>query len=67
MERRLIMRGAYPVLSFDYDRHPGHAVGVGEILGRDRLPLELVTHGKAAVYARRIDAWWAHRAIPITS
>ncbi|MBW3089195.1 HipA domain-containing protein [Bifidobacterium miconisargentati] len=66
MERRLIMCGRHPVLAFDYDLRSAHAVGVGEILDRDRLPLELVTHGKDAVYARRVDAWWAHRAIPST-
>ncbi|GDZ75094.1 hypothetical protein MCC01989_03570 [Bifidobacteriaceae bacterium MCC01989] len=53
-------------MSFDYNRQSGHAVGVGEILDRNRLPLELVTHSKDAVYACRIDMWWAHRAIPST-
>ena len=66
MERRVIMCRTHPVLAFDYDRSAGRAVGVGEIVDRARLPLELVTHGKDSVYARRIDAWWSHRAIPAT-
>ena len=66
MERRILMCRSHPVMSFDYNRQSGHAVGVGEILDRNRLPLELVTHSKDAVYARRIDMWWAHRAIPST-
>lgn len=66
MERRVLMCRTRPVLAFDVDRRSGRASGVGEVLDRDRLPLELVTHGKEAVYARRIDAWWSHRAIPPT-
>ncbi|MBT1173167.1 hypothetical protein JS528_07345 [Bifidobacterium sp. MA2] len=66
MERRVIMCRTRPVLEFDYDRRSSYAVGVGTIIDHARLPLELITHGKDAVYARRIDAWWSHRAIPTT-
>ena len=31
-----------------------------------RLPLEFTTHGKSALYAKRIDEWWKFRAIPST-
>ncbi|KAB8289147.1 protein kinase [Bifidobacterium ramosum] len=66
MDRRVIMCRTHEVLLFDYDSRTGHAAGTGTILDHDRLPLELVTHGKDAVYAKRIDAWWRHRAIPST-
>lgn len=61
---RLVMCGPHPVLSFEYDDHVGTTVGSGRILDAARLPLELVTHGKPAVYAARIDMWWRRRAIP---
>lgn len=61
---RLLMCARRPVLSFDYDRRRACAVGTGTILDRARLPLELTTHGKSAVYAKRVDMWWRRRAIP---
>ncbi|KFI41918.1 HipA domain-containing protein [Bifidobacterium biavatii] len=66
MEQRLIMCREHPVVLFDYDRRTGHAAGVGTVLDRERLPLELITHGKEALFARQIDGWWTHRAIPST-
>lgn len=64
--RRVIMCRTRPVLEFDYDVTSGKAVGSGKILDLQRLPLELIAHGKPAVYASRIDAWWRDRAIPST-
>lgn len=66
VQERVIMCGPYPVLSFPFDQRTGRAAGTGTVLDRARLPLELTTHGKLAVYARRIDMWWRRRAIPST-
>ena len=66
MERRIIMCRRHPVLAFDYDPSSGKAVGSGRILDCSRLPLELISHGKPAIYAKSIDAWWRRRAIPPT-
>ncbi|NMM94318.1 toxin HipA [Bifidobacterium oedipodis] len=66
MVERLIMCGSRPVFSFEYDRSSGCARGTGTVLDTARLPREMITHGKPAVYARRIDEWWRHRAIPST-
>lgn len=56
MERRIIMCRRHPVLAFDYDPSSGKAVGSGRILDCSRLPLELISHGKPAIYAKSIDA-----------
>ena len=66
MERRIIMCRRHPVLAFDDDPSSGKAVGSGRILDCSRLPLELISHGKPAIYAKSIDAWWRRRAIPPT-
>ena len=66
MPRKLIMCGDHPVLAFEYDPESGRACSSGEVLDHDRLPLEFTTHGKSALYARRIDEWWRSRAIPST-
>ncbi len=66
VERRIIMCRRHPVLAFDYDPSSGKAVGSGRILDCSRLPLELISHGKPAIYAKSIDAWWRRRAIPPT-
>ena len=66
MPRKLIMCGDHPVLAFEYDPESGRACSSGEVLDLDRLPLEFTTHGKSALYARRIDEWWRSRAIPST-
>ncbi|WEV66794.1 HipA domain-containing protein [Bifidobacterium sp. ESL0769] len=66
MERRVLMCRTHPVLEFDYDIDSGQAVGTGVVLDERRLPRELVDHGKIAVYAGRINAWWRSRAIPPT-
>ena len=66
MPRKLIMCGDHPVLAFEYDPESGRACSSGEVLDHDRLPLEFTTHGKSALYARRIDEWWKSRAIPST-
>ena len=50
MERRIIMCRRHPVLAFDYDPSSGKAVGSGRILDCSRLPLELISHGKPAIY-----------------
>ena len=52
MERRIIMCRRHPVLAFDYDPSSGKAVGSGRILDCSRLPLELISHGKPAIYAK---------------
>ena len=56
MERRIIMCRRHPVLAFDYDPSSGKAVGSGRILDCSRLPLELISHGKPAIYAKSIIA-----------
>ena len=66
MPRKLIMCGDHPVLAFEYDPESGRACSSGEVLDHDRLPLEFTTHGKSALYAKRIDEWWRSRAIPST-
>ena len=66
MPRKLIMCGGHPVLAFEYDPASGRACSSGEVLDHDRLPLEFTTHGKSALYAKRIDEWWRSRAIPST-
>ena len=66
MPRKLIMCGDHPVLAFEYDPESGRACSSGEVLDHDRLPLESTTHGKSALYAKRIDEWWRSRAIPST-
>ena len=66
MPRKLIMCGDHPVLVFEYDPESGRACSSGEVLDHDRLPLEFTTHGKSALYAKRIDEWWRSRAIPST-
>ena len=66
MPRKLIMCGNHPVLAFEYDPESGHACASGEVLDPNRLPLEFTTHGKPALYAKRIDEWWRLRAIPST-
>ena len=66
MPRKLIMCGDHPVLAFEYDSESGRACSSGEVLDHDRLPLEFTTHGKSALYARRIDEWWRSRSIPST-
>lgn len=66
MPRKLIMCGDHPVLAFEYDPKSGRACSSGEVLDHDRLPLESTTHGKSALYAKRIDEWWRSRAIPST-
>lgn len=66
MPRKLIMCGDHPVLAFEYDPESGRACSSGEVLDPDRLPLEFTTHGKSALYAKRIDEWWRSRAIPST-
>ena len=66
MPRKLIMCGDHPVLAFEYDPKSGRACSSGEVLDHDRLPLEFTTHGKSALYAKRIDEWWRSRAIPST-
>ena len=58
MPRKLIMCGDHPVLAFEYDPESGRACSSGEVLDHDRLPLEFTTHGKSALYAKRIDEWW---------
>ncbi len=63
MPRKLIMCGDHPVLAFEYDPESGRACSSGEVLDHDRLPLEFTTHGKSALYAKRIDEWWRSRAI----
>lgn len=63
---KLIMCGNHPVLAFEYDPASGRACSSGEVLDPRRLPLEFSTHGKSALYARRIDEWWKSRAIPST-
>lgn len=55
-----------PVLSYEVDGATGECVTSGVILDERRLPLELIDHGKPAVYARRINEWWRRRAIPST-
>ena len=57
MPRKLIMCGDHPVLAFEYDPESGRACSSGEVLDHDRLPLEFTTHGKSALYAKRIDEW----------
>ena len=66
MPRKLIMCGDHPVLAFEYEPASGRACSSGEVLDPRRLPLEFTTHGKSALYARRIDEWWKSRAIPST-
>ena len=66
MPRKLIMCGDHPVLAFEYDPESGRACSSGEVLDHDRLPLEFTTHGKSALYVKRIDEWWRSRAIPST-
>ena len=66
MPRKLIMCGGHPVLAFEYDPASGRACSSGEVLDPNRLPLEFTTHGKSALYAKRIDEWWRSRAIPST-
>lgn len=66
MPRKLIMCGDHPVLAFEYEPASGRALSSGEVLDPRRLPLEFTTHGKSALYARRIDEWWESRAIPST-
>ena len=66
MPRKLIMCGNHPVLAFEYDPESGRACSSGEVLDPMRLPLEFTTHGKSALYAKRIDEWWKSRAIPST-
>lgn len=66
MPRKLIMCGDHPVLAFEYDPESGRACSSGEVLDHDCLPLEFTTHGKSALYAKRIDEWWRSRAIPST-
>ena len=66
MPRKLIMCGDHPVLAFEYDPASDRACSSGEVLDPNRLPLEFTTHGKSALYARRIDEWWRSRAIPST-
>lgn len=66
MARRFIMCMNRPVFAFQWDPHRGFAIGSGTVIDPDRIPLELITHGKPAVYASRIDDWWRHRAIPTT-
>ncbi len=64
--RRFIMCRTRPVLSFDVDDVSGECISTGTILDWQRLPRELISHGKPAVYARRINTWWHQRAIPPT-
>ena len=66
MPRKLIMCGDHPVLAFEYEPASGRACSSGEVLDPNRLPLEFTTHGKSALYAKRIDEWWRSRAIPST-
>lgn len=66
MPRKLIMCGGHPVLAFEYDPESGRACSSGEVLDSRRVPLEFTTHGKSALYAKRIDEWWRSRAIPST-
>ena len=66
MPRKLIMCRNHPVLAFEYDPESGRACSSGEVLDPMRLPLEFTTHGKSALYAKRIDEWWKSRAIPST-
>ncbi len=66
MPRKLIMCGDHPVLAFEYEPASGRACSSGEVLDPMRLPLEFTTHGKSALYAKRIDEWWKSRAIPST-
>lgn len=66
MPRKLIMCGDHPVLAFEYEPASGRACSSGEVLDPMRLPLEFTTHGKPALYAKRIDEWWKSRAIPST-
>ena len=66
MPRKLIMCGDHPVLAFEYDPESGRACSSGEVLDSRRVPLEFTTHGKSALYAKRIDEWWRSRAIPST-
>lgn len=66
MTSRLIMCAARPVLLFDYDETRREAVGTGRVIDAARLPRELIDKGRPAVSARRINAWWRHRAVPPT-
>ena len=66
MPRKLIMCGDHPVLVFEYEPASGRACSSGEVLDSRRVPLEFTTHGKSALYAKRIDEWWRSRAIPPT-
>ncbi|KFJ04028.1 HipA-like domain-containing protein [Bifidobacterium tsurumiense] len=54
------------MLSYEVDERTGECASSGVILDARRLPRELVDHGKPAVYARRINEWWRHRAVPST-
>lgn len=66
MRRSIIMNRTHETLIFDFDESTGHAVGTATILDERRMPPEFTTHGKHALYARRVDAWWKGRAIPST-
>ncbi len=66
MRRRIIMNRTHETLAFDFDERTGHAVGSATVLDARRMPPEFTVHGKRAVYARRVDAWWRGRAIPST-
>lgn len=64
LQTRLLVCRTVPVLAFYWDERTGRAQGSGRVLDCERLPLAFTSHGKPAVYAKQIDAWWRSRAVP---